>query len=63
MIDRERAADPEGENQVFPKWQSLQYMHNMFSGRAKLDPLDNDRYPGLTWARVRDLLAAKVGTR
>jgi nucleoside-diphosphate-sugar epimerase len=63
LIHHLRAADPEGENQVFPKWQGLQYMHNMFSGRAKLGPLDNDRYPGLTWTRVRDLLAAKVATR
>jgi uncharacterized protein YbjT (DUF2867 family) len=27
------------------EWISLQYLHNMVSGRAKLDPLDNSRYP------------------
>jgi hypothetical protein len=34
-------------------------MHNMFSGRAKLEPLDNDRYPGMQWTTVRDVLAAR----
>lgn len=27
------------------EWIALQYHHNMVSGRAKLDPLDNARYP------------------
>ncbi len=27
------------------EWIALQYHHNMVSGRAKLDPLDNQRYP------------------
>lgn len=44
-------------NAVFPPWQGMQYVHNMFSGLAKLDPLDNDRYPDLTWTPVRALLA------
>lgn len=52
-----RAADPNSEKQVFPPFQGMQYMHNMLSGRAKLEGLNNDRYSGLTWTRVRDLLA------
>ena len=44
---------------VYPPWQGMQYMHNMFSGRVKLDPLDNDRYPGIQWKAVRDVLAAR----
>ena len=43
---------------VYPVWQGMQYMHNMFSGRATLDPLDNTRYPGMYWTRARDVLAA-----
>lgn len=43
-----------GENDVFPAWQGMQYMANMFSGAGKLDPLDNDRYPNLTWTKVED---------
>ncbi|KAI9044485.1 NAD(P)-binding protein [Aspergillus affinis] len=45
-----------GENDIFPSWQRMQYMANMFSGVAKLEPLDNDRYPGLQWTRVADYL-------
>ncbi|CAI7671559.1 unnamed protein product [Penicillium pancosmium] len=43
-----------GENDVFPAWQGMQYMVNMFSGAGKLDPLDNNRYPNLTWTKVED---------
>jgi len=44
---------------IYPPWQGMQYMHNMFSGQAKLDPLDNDRYPGIRWTSVGDVLAAR----
>ncbi len=54
-----RAADPESEKQVFPPFQGLQYVHNMLSGRAKLENINNDRYPDLTWTRVSDLLAIR----
>ncbi|KAJ5186483.1 hypothetical protein N7449_011247 [Penicillium cf. viridicatum] len=43
-----------GENDVFLAWQGMQYVANMFSGAGKLDPLDNDRYPDLTWTKVED---------
>ncbi|MBC7799253.1 MAG: NmrA family NAD(P)-binding protein [Gemmatimonadaceae bacterium] len=45
-------------NAVFPPWQGMQYMRDMFSGRGKLDPLDNGRYPGLRWTSARERLAA-----
>jgi nucleoside-diphosphate-sugar epimerase len=44
---------------LYPPWQGMQYMHNMFSGRVKLAPLDNGRYPGMRWTTVRDVLAAR----
>jgi nucleoside-diphosphate-sugar epimerase len=47
------------EKQLFPAWQGMQYMRNMFDGRAKLEPLDNDRYPGMRWTTVRDVLSAR----
>jgi nucleoside-diphosphate-sugar epimerase len=47
------------EKQLFPAWQGMQYMHNMFDGRARLEPLDNDRYPGINWVKVRDVLLAR----
>jgi nucleoside-diphosphate-sugar epimerase len=46
-----------GEKELYPAWQGMQYMRNMFEGRAKLDPLDNDRYPGIRWTTVRDVLS------
>jgi nucleoside-diphosphate-sugar epimerase len=47
-----------GEKELYPAWQGMQYMRNMFEGRAKLGPLDNDRYPGIRWTTARDVLSA-----
>jgi nucleoside-diphosphate-sugar epimerase len=47
-----------GEKELYPAWQGMQYMRNMFDGRAKLEPLDNGRYPGIRWTTVRDVLSA-----
>ncbi|CAI7654703.1 unnamed protein product [Penicillium glandicola] len=43
-----------GEKETLSAWQGMQYMTNMFSGAGKLDPLDNNRYPDLTWTKVED---------
>jgi nucleoside-diphosphate-sugar epimerase len=48
-----------GEQKLYPPWQGMQYMHNMLDGRAKLDPLDNDRYPDVRWTTARDVLSAR----
>ena len=50
LIKVARAVAP-GENELYPAWQGMQYMRNMFDGRAKLEPLDNDRYPGFVGRR------------
>jgi nucleoside-diphosphate-sugar epimerase len=47
-----------GEKEIFPPWQGMQYMRNMFDGRAKHAPLDNARYPDLRWTTARDVLSA-----
>ncbi len=49
-----------GKRRLYPIWQQMQYMRDMFSGQAKLEPLDNERYPGIRFTKVRDLLAGKV---
>jgi nucleoside-diphosphate-sugar epimerase len=59
LIERLRTADPESEKTVFPRWQGMQYMHNMFSGRAQLESLDNDRYPNMRWTSAREVIAAR----
>lgn len=58
LIKVTRTAFP-ASGEVFPPWQGMQYLRNMFSGRGKLEPLDNDRYPDIRWTSVRDVLAAR----
>jgi len=56
VIKVARAVSP-ANSALYPPWQGMQYLHNMFSGQAILDPLDNDRYPRMHWTTVRDVLA------
>ena len=42
---------------VFPAWQGMQYLHNMFGGAAPSAPTDNGRYPDLRWTSIRDVLS------
>ena len=49
-----------GRDELYPAWQGMQYTCDMFGGRAKLDPLDNDRYPGRHWTSVRDVLSTHL---
>jgi len=58
LIKVARALAP-GENGLYPAWQGMQYMREMFDGRASLEPLDNDRYPGMRWTTARDVLTAR----
>jgi nucleoside-diphosphate-sugar epimerase len=45
-----------GEQELYPAWQGMQYMRDMFDGRALVQPLDNNRYPGMHWTAVREVL-------
>jgi nucleoside-diphosphate-sugar epimerase len=56
MIKITRALLPK-KKEVFPPWQGMQYLHNMFTGLPKLAPLDNNRYPGIHWTSVREVLS------
>ena len=47
-----------GRDEPVPPWQGMQYLRDMFGGRAKLAPLDNARYRELRWTTVREVLAA-----
>ena len=51
----QRAAHPEGENELYPPWQRSQYIHSMFSAQNKV--LDNNRYPDLKWTSAEEVLA------
>jgi nucleoside-diphosphate-sugar epimerase len=61
LIKVARALAP-GEKELYPAWQGMQYMRNMFDGRAKLEPLDNDRYPTIRWTTARDVLSTRHGS-
>ena len=53
-----RALMPASDD-VFPPWQGMQYLHNMFTGLPKLQPLDNARYSHVKWTPVREVLASR----
>jgi nucleoside-diphosphate-sugar epimerase len=49
-----------GENDLYPAWQGMQYMHNMIDPRSQTESLDNDRYPEMKWTTVSDVLTEYV---
>ena len=52
----ERAAHPEGENDLYAKWQQSQYIYSMFMAHNEV--LDNDRY-NLKWSTLETYLTPK----
>jgi hypothetical protein len=38
----------------------MQYMRDMLEGRATIEHYDNNRYPGITWTTVQDVLTAHL---
>ncbi len=57
LIKVARALAPGGK-QLYPAWQGMQYMRQMFDGRASRAPLDNLRYSWIPWTTARDVLSA-----
>jgi uncharacterized protein YbjT (DUF2867 family) len=55
-IQQARTANPAGEHELYANWQQMQYLLSMFS--VQNNPLDNSRYPGLTWTSAQAVLAA-----
>ena len=53
-IEQVRASTPGSEGEEFPRWQQMQYLRNMMSGKAKLDPVDNAKFPQIEWTTVKD---------
>jgi hypothetical protein len=47
------------KDEVFPPWQGMQYLHDMFTGLPKLTPLNNNRYPEIKWTSVSEMLAKR----
>lgn len=44
-----------GNGQLYPPWQGMQYMHNMYAGKCQFDKIDNSRYP-VAFSRAREVL-------
>ena len=57
QIQQVRAANPAGEQELYANWQQMQYMLSMFS--VQNSPLDNARYPDLTWTSAHHVLAGQ----
>lgn len=44
------------ENELYPAWQGMQYMHNMIDERSFIETYDNQRYPEIHWMSMKDYL-------
>ena len=53
-IEKVRKAHPEGEHELYPAWQQMQYLYSMFA--AHHDEMDNERYAGLSWQTAEEAL-------
>ncbi|SFN36747.1 Nucleoside-diphosphate-sugar epimerase [Chitinophaga sp. YR627] len=60
LIKHERAAHPEGENELYPAWQQLQYMKSMFS--TELFPLNNRRYTDIQFTGAKTFISTLLQT-
>jgi len=49
-----------GKKELYPAWQGMQYMHNMIDERSTIDQLDNERYKGIKWTTVKQLLSSHL---
>jgi NAD(P)-dependent dehydrogenase (short-subunit alcohol dehydrogenase family) len=53
-----RLANPEGEQELYPRWQSSQYIQSMFCTQP--EKLDNEYYEGIKWTSAHDFLNAQL---
>ncbi|WP_342647445.1 NmrA family NAD(P)-binding protein [Mucilaginibacter sp. CSA2-8R] len=57
VINKQRQANPEGEAELYPRWQQMQYLYSMFA--VHHPHLDNARYLSLSWTSASDALQQK----
>ena len=50
------------ENDLYPAWQGMQYMRDMIEGRVDVSNHDNNRYPEIKWASIKDVLLAHLNS-
>ena len=56
MIAKVMRAWMPAKDDLYPPWQSMQYLRDMLSGVAKLEPLDSQRYSHIRWTAVKDVI-------
>lgn len=44
------------KNELYPTWQGMQYFYTLFSGAAKMDGFDNDRYQDIKWIKAEEVI-------
>lgn len=49
-----------GKGELYPAYQGMQYMRNMIDKRALIASFDNNRYAGMQWHHVSELLKAHL---
>lgn len=49
-----------GKEELYPAWQGMQYMRDMVEGRVAIDAYDNNRYEGMKFTSVKEMLAAHL---
>ena len=49
-----------GKTDLYPAWQGMQYMRNMMDKRATVTSLDNNRYEGMVWTAVKELIDSRL---
>ncbi len=59
MIKMTRFFAP-NEQELYPAWQGMQYMHNMLEGRCKIEKVDNARYADIRWTKAKDVISAHL---
>jgi nucleoside-diphosphate-sugar epimerase len=50
------------ENELYPAWQGMQYMHNMIDERSKIEQNDSNRYAEMQWTDVSTFLIKHIET-
>ncbi|HEX8333670.1 MAG TPA: hypothetical protein VF622_13705, partial [Segetibacter sp.] len=55
IIKIAKTFSPSNED-LYPAWQGMQYMHNMIDKRSTINKLDNDAYPDMCWTSIKALL-------
>jgi uncharacterized protein YbjT (DUF2867 family) len=48
---------------LYPIWQGMQYMRDMMEGRVKINLYDNNRYEGMNWMSIKELLLVHEATK